>query len=274
MAKERDSAQSGLALFAAELKAVRAKAGLSRDDLAARINYSPSLMSMIEGLRRAPTLDVAQRLDTALDTAGTFARLQQNARTTPLPSWFRPYAEIEATATQLRSWQPMVIDGLLQTSDYARALLSTRPNTSAEELDALVAARMERQAVLARDKPPMIWVVMDEAALQREIGGAKVMREQLWHLADLAQRPSVTVEVVPLSAGAHGGLTASFAIAEADDGTRVGYLDTASEGYIIESRSAVSDLMLTFDTLRSEAITRRGSCDLILKWAGGHDGPE
>jgi len=82
------------------------------------------------------------------------------------------------------------------------------------------------------------------------------------------------VEVVPLSAGAHSGLTAPFAIAEADDVARVGYLDTASEGYIIESRSAVADLVFTFDTLRSEALTRRGSRDLILKWAGGYDGSQ
>jgi uncharacterized protein DUF5753 len=99
------------------------------------------------------------------------------------------------------------------------------------------------------------------------------MRSQLQHLPEMSQRPNITVEVVPLTAGAHSGLTAPFAIAEADDGARVGYLDTASEGYIIESRAVVSDLMFTFDTLRSEALTRRASRDLIMKWAGGY-GPE
>jgi hypothetical protein len=165
----------------------------------------------------------------------------------------------------------MVIDGLLQTSDYARALLSTRPNSAAEELEALVTARIERQAVLARAKPPMIWVVMDEAVLQRQVGGTKVMREQLWHLADLSERPNIILEIVPLSAGAHTGLLGAFAIAQSDDVARVGYLDTASDGYVVDGRSAVADLMLVFDTLRSEALTRTGSRDLIVKRAGGYD---
>jgi transcriptional regulator with XRE-family HTH domain len=197
MVKERDGAQSGLMLFAAELKAVRAKAGLSRDELAARISYSPSLVSMIEGLRRAPTLDVAQRLDTALDTPGTFARLQQNARMAPLPSWFQLYAEIEATATQLRSWQPSFIDGLLQTEDYARVVLSGRPNTAGAQVDDLVGARMERQAILSREKPPLVWAVVDEAALHRQVSDGKVMRDQLMHLAEMSEHPNINVEVVP-----------------------------------------------------------------------------
>jgi transcriptional regulator with XRE-family HTH domain len=272
--RSREEGESGLALFAAELAAARTAAGLSQAELAGRIHYSESLVAMVEGRRRAPRPDFAQRCDEAFGLPGTFARLQQHARTAPLPAWFRPYAEIEATATQLRSWQPMVVDGLLQTSDYARALLSTRPNSAAEEIEALVAARMERQAVLARDKPPMIWVMMDEVVLQREVGGTKVMREQLLHLAEMSERPNIVLEIVPLSAGAHTGLLGAFAIAEFDDVTRAGYLDTASEGYVVDSRAAVADLMLVFDTLRSEALTRTGSRDLIGKWAGGHGRPE
>ncbi|HMH91402.1 MAG TPA: Scr1 family TA system antitoxin-like transcriptional regulator, partial [Streptosporangiaceae bacterium] len=115
---------AGLALFAAELSARRAELGLSQAELAQRLSYSESLVAMVENRRRAPTLEFAQRCDTVFGFPGTFARLQQNARKTPLPGWFRPYAEIEATATQLRSWQPAFVDGLLQTEDYARAVLS------------------------------------------------------------------------------------------------------------------------------------------------------
>jgi transcriptional regulator with XRE-family HTH domain len=271
MVKMREADRSGLALFADEMRAARAKAALSQEDLAAKLNYSPSLVAMVEGNRRAPTQQFAQQCDQVFDMPGTFTRLRQHARATPLPSWFRAYAEIEAAATQLRSWHPMVIDGLLQTEGYARSLLSMRPNTSAEELDSLVTGRMERQAVLARDIPPKVWVVMDEAALQREVGGPKVMREQLWYFAEASERPNITIEVVPLATGAHAGLSASFAIAEADDAGRVGYLDTAGDGFVVESRSVVGDLMFTFDTLRSEALTRRASRDLILKWAGDYD---
>jgi hypothetical protein len=107
---------------------------------------------------------------------GTFARLQRHARTTPLPAWFRPYTEIEAAATQLRMFEHAIIPGLLQTEDYARAILSVRPSTTADELEELVAARMDRQAVLRRPRPPLVWVVIDESALHRQVGFCSVLR--------------------------------------------------------------------------------------------------
>jgi transcriptional regulator with XRE-family HTH domain len=160
MVKGRDNANSGLGLFAAELQAARSRAGLSRDELAGRINYSSSLIGMIESLRRVPRLDFAQRCDDVFGTVGTFARLQQHARMTPLPSWFRPYAEIEAVARQIRSWEPSVVPGLLQTEQYARGMLATLPNTTEGAVEELVTARMERQAILDRPEPPLLWVVL------------------------------------------------------------------------------------------------------------------
>jgi transcriptional regulator with XRE-family HTH domain len=267
MARGRDSDNSGLALFAAELQAARAKAAVSRDELAARINYSASLIGMIESRRRAPRLDFAQRCDEALGTPGTLARLQQHARTTPLPAWFRPYAEIEATATQLRSWQPSFVDGLLQTEPYARNVLSGRPNTTEDEVDQLVAARMERQLILDRANPPLLWAVIDEGALHRQANDVKVMHEQLLHLAEMSERPNINVEVVPYSAGAHYALLGAFAIADVDDTSRLAYLETVTEGYILESPSAVAEVMLIFDTVRAETLSRTGSRDLIRKRA-------
>jgi len=264
---------SGLALFAAELQAAREKAGLSQDALAARINYSASSVAMIESRRRAPAPDFAARCDDVLGTPGTFARLQHNAQT-PLPVWFRPYAEIEATATRLCLFEHAVVPGLLQTEDYARAVLATLPNTTEAEVDDLVAARMERQAILDRAGPPLLWVVLDEAVLHRQVGSAKTMHGQLMHLADMSERPNISIQIVPYSAGAHYALLGAFAIADVDETARVGYLETASEGYIDESRSVISRLMLTFDTLRSEALTCTASRDLILKRAGEYDQPD
>lgn len=266
MAKGRDS-NSGLALFAAELQAARSKAGLSRDELASQINYSASLIGMIESLRRVPRLDFAQRCDEIFGTVGTFARLQQHARTTPLPAWFRPYAEIEATATQLRMFEHSLVPGLLQTEEYARSILAVQPNTSEDELDEMVAARMERQVVLNRARPPLLWVVLDEAALHRRIGGPKVIREQLLKLAEMSMRPNITVEVLPASAAAHCGLLGAFAVADVDETSRVAYLETITEGYIVESPSVIAEVMLTFDTLRSETLSHSASRDLILKRA-------
>ena len=210
-----------------------------------------------------PTLQFATRCDDVLGTPGTFARLQQFARKEALPSWFQPYAEIEANATQLRSWQPEFVDGLLQTEDYARAVLSARPNTSHDDIEQLVTARMARQVILDRPEPPLLWAVIDEGALHRCIGSEKIMRDQFFHLAEMTLRPNITVEVVPYSAGGHYALLGAFAIVESGDDARVGYLETVNEGYIVETPSTVAAMMLTFDTVRSETLSRGASLDFI-----------
>ena len=156
--------------------------------------------------------------------------------------------------------------GLAQTATYARAVLATRPNTTEEQVEEFVTARLERQVILDRDQPPLLWLVVDEAVLHRDVGGTKVMHDQCVHLAELSERPNVTVEVIPYTAGAHSGLLGAFAIAEFADTPAVAYLESAG-GQIAEDRSVVAGVVLTFDTLRSEALPRGTSRDLIMKAA-------
>jgi len=260
---------SGLALFAAELQAARARAGLSQAELAERVSYSASAIAMVEQMRRTPQPDLARRLDDALSAPGTFTRLQRHAGSGPLPAWFRPYAEIEAAASQLRSWQPMVVDGLLQTEGYARALLGAQPNTTEDELEERVTARMARQDILARPDPPVLWVLLDEAVLIRQVGGAKIMLDQLLHLEKMSRQPNITVGIVPLSAGAHSGLLGAFAIAESET-ARIGFMETPQEGLVVEHPPAVGRMLHTFDNLHAEALPRAASRELMMKRAD-HD---
>jgi uncharacterized protein DUF5753 len=99
----------------------------------------------------------------------------------------------------------MVVDGLLQNGENALAVLATKPNTTTDVVDEMVAARMDRQLILGQDKPPILWIVADEAVLHRLVGSPRVMHEQLMHVAGLAERPNVNVEIVPASACAHLG---------------------------------------------------------------------
>jgi len=264
---KREDDTSGLALFAADLLAFRSAAGLSQDELGGRVHYSGSLIAMIEGRQRAPSLDIAQRLDEVFSVPGSFARLQQHARTTPLPSWFRPFAEVEATAAELRSWEPMLVPGLLQTEDYARAILGAQPNTTEDELEERVTARMARQVILDRPEPPVLLVLMDEAVLIRRVGSAKIMHDQLRYLAEMSRRRNITVGIVPLETGVHAGLLGAFAVAESPDGARVAFMETPSEGLIAEHMPTVAHIMHTFDNLHSEALPRAASRDLLTKRA-------
>src|SRR5690348_5192759 len=233
MPPARDNDHSALALFAAELQAARARAGMSRDELAARINYSPSLVGMVESMRRVPRLDFAQRCDEALATTGTFARLHEHLRTAPFPSWFRPFAQHEAEATALRTFELVLVPGLLQTGEYARALLSTKVGASDEEAEQLVSARMERQAILDRDDPPLLWVVLDEGVLRRAIGNSKLMRAQVERLVEMAGRPNVVIQVIPGEVGAHEGVNGSFVIADFAGAPSIVYLETALTGLVV-----------------------------------------
>jgi transcriptional regulator with XRE-family HTH domain len=268
MAPRRDAARAGLALFAEELRAQRELAGLSREDLAEKLSYSASLVAMIETGHRAPSRDFAARCDEAFGTPGSFARLEKRLRDVPFSSGFRPFQPYESEAVALRMFEHVLIPGLLQTEDYARAVLSTHPNTSADVVEERVAARMARQEVLTREDPPppVLWVLLDENVLLREVGTAAVMRDQLAHLARVARRPNVTVQVIPC-VGAHPGLLGAFVIAELTGMPGIVYLETAHDGQTVEDADVSTQMAMRFDALRTEALTGRASLSLIEKVA-------
>jgi hypothetical protein len=124
---------------------------------------------------------------------------------------------------------------------------------------------MERQRILARQDPPMLWAIMDEGALHRPVGGRQSMRSQLAHLLDVAQKPRIKVLVVPASTGAHVGVGGPFVIAEFRDAPEVAYLDTAAGGQIADHPDIVKACARAFDTLRAEALPPRASLDLIAE---------
>jgi transcriptional regulator with XRE-family HTH domain len=264
---QRPDPPPALVAFAEELRAHRAQTGMSRDELAAKVSYSPSMIAMIETGRRSPSKRLGELLDVVFSLPGTFSRMEKRLRDVPFPASFRPFVSHEAVAKALRSYENALIPGLFQTEAYARAVLVTRPNTSDDEVEELVAARIQRQDVLGREEPPLIWSLVDEAALHREVGTAAIMHDQLVQLADLSRRPNITIQVVPYSAGSHSGLLGAFVIAELEDAPSIVYLETAAEGETVEDPSVITRLALIFDTLRSKALPDVASRALIMKVA-------
>jgi transcriptional regulator with XRE-family HTH domain len=254
-------------LFAEELQAARERAGLTAAELGAQVNYSASQISMIETRRRIATPDMAQRLDQALGTPGTFERMQLRLKASPFPSWFRPWVEIEAAASQLRSSQSLVVDGLLQTPDYARALLSARVGTGPAGIEEQLAARMSRQAILDRDDPPLLWIVMDDSVLRRPVGNRHIMLSQCEHLIEMSARPNIIMQVIPASTGAHDGLNGSFIVADFADAPSIAYLETAMTGMIVEQSDQVADLNVIYTGLNTEALPRAATIELIREVA-------
>jgi transcriptional regulator with XRE-family HTH domain len=258
-------------VFGAGLRYYRTRAGLSQKDLASRANVSHDVISKIEAGERPPAEDFPPRLDVVpdLDTRGALTRLWDHLKKGQkqrLHGWFQEWADIEAQATVLRSYEPLVVPGLLQTEDYARAILSARPDGNVDDLDEQVAARLARQAVLDRPDAPQLWCVLDEGVLHRAIGGSKVMRSQLYRLAEVAEHPKTTIQVIR-AVGAHAGLLAHFVIADLDARPLVVYLETAAEGHVTDSPAVAAHVALSFDRLRPEAESWAASRDLIRKVA-------
>jgi transcriptional regulator with XRE-family HTH domain len=269
--RELDSGAGPLNFFGAELRRARAAAGLSQEQLGQRVGYSGAQVGKVETGDRAPSVDFAQRCDQALpDAGGLFGRVYELARRWDggYPSWFTGWLEAERRAASLCWWEPLLIPGLLQTADYARALfVAWRSADSDDEIDQLVAGRMERQSIFERSKPPGLWVIVDEGVLHRCIGSRKIMYDQVAHLADMSDRPKITIQVVPAEVGAHVGLLGAFAIASTDGAPGTVYMESPDQGQTTEIPSVVSKVSETFDTLRAEALPRGASQDLIRRVA-------
>jgi len=273
LSRDLDPGASVLAFFGAELRRCRLAADQSQEQLGQQVSYSAALVGLIENAKRVPSLSFAERCDDALATGGALARLWPLVSRETLPGWFRPWIEIEREATSLRSFEPLIIPGLLQTPEYARTLFAAQRAGTEDGLEQLVATRMDRQLILSRENPPQLWFLLDEGALHRRVGGAKIMHDQLAHLAEIAHRPKVAVQVVPFAAGAHPGLLGAFVIASFDGAGDIVYLETAASGQVAETPSVIAEITLTYDTLRSEALPRTASRELIMKVAD-QNGPD
>lgn len=241
--------------YGAVLRRARQEAGLSQAALGALIPCSESLVGLIErGLRR-PTRRFTGAAENALGLSGDLLRLLPGAKVVSTPKWFREWPRVEESAHTIRTWEPLVVPGLLQTPRYARAILAAEPGVTEEWIEEALAARLRRQAVLDRNEPPMYWVLLDECALRRPIGDTEIMREQLAHLVTMmgAERPCVSIQIVPLNVGATAGLLGGFAIAQGDGMPDHVYIETAVQGSVSDREETVRRVSLRYDAIHKWA---------------------
>ncbi|GII82605.1 transcriptional regulator [Sphaerisporangium siamense] len=261
--KETGSTESPRAFFAAELRRYREAARLSQRALASRIGFSESLVAMVETLRRPPTDDFAKACDRALALDGVMSRLYVAMAWDKAVEHLRPWLEEEEDAESLRSWEPTLIPGLLQTEAYARAMFSTAPAITPEEVEDRLVNRMRRQSILHKYKPPMVTFLMDEAVIRRRVGSADIMHEQMKLLLEMAERPNVTIQIVPYDTGEHCGLAGGFIIAERNGAAYAAYTDAQPNGRTIQHRQIIAELSARYDTIRAEVLPFRQSLRLI-----------
>ncbi|OKJ86256.1 XRE family transcriptional regulator [Streptomyces sp. CB01883] len=260
--RELDPSASPLDYYGYELRRARESAGLTLAQLGAVVFCTGSLIGQIETAARVPQRDFSERLAAALGTGGLFSRLVGLVLRSQLPSWFQPYAELEARAMYISTFQAQLVDGLLQTEAYARTVLGLRDRA---DLDSRVAARLERQRILGRDEPPATWAVLSEAVLHQEIGDRQVMREQLAHLLTMQHRAWVTVQVLPFSVGAHAGLMGSFALLRFEKDPDIVYSEDFVQGHMTANPQAVKEGSVRYDQLQAAALSAEESAALITR---------
>ncbi|MFJ2701614.1 helix-turn-helix transcriptional regulator [Streptomyces sp. NPDC087428] len=257
-----DPSASPLDYYGWELRRQREAHGLKQHQLGEIIFCTGSLIGQIETTKKIPTRDFSERVDAALGTGGVFSRLMGLVLRSQLPTWFQPYADMEARAAYISTYQAQLVYGLLQTEDYARAVLATG---MPDGLDGHVAARMERQRILEQERPPLAWAVLDEAVLHRPIGGHEVMRAQLARLLEFVTNRWMRIQVLPFSAGEHSSLAGSFNLLRFDDDPDIVYTEDLISGHMTASPDTVREGSLRYAHLQDAALSVEESAALIAR---------
>jgi transcriptional regulator with XRE-family HTH domain len=278
MPGDRQTPTVRLRRLAAELRSLRASSGLTRDEIVERAGINVATLYRIEHARVRPQ---TRTLRTLLDLyrveepqQDELIALLRDARQrgwlhayqSVLPEQYTTYIGFEGEARSVWNYESLFVPGLLQTEDYARAVIRGGfPSASRDEVERRVQVRMERQDVLRGDNPLELWGIVDEAALRRQVGGRKVMHGQLGCLLEAAELPQVTLQVIPFGAGAHVGMPGSFVFMQFSDATisDVVYIDSMAGELFLEAESDVRRYRLVFEHLRAVAESPGASRSLI-----------
>jgi transcriptional regulator with XRE-family HTH domain len=249
------------AYFAYELRRHREERGLGQEQLGQALYTPRANISHYERLIRRPGLPFAEQLDEHFGTGRHFQTLWHHARRQHRPDWLRDYLDLEVHAIEIKNFQTYFIPGLLQTECYAEALITAE---QVDDVEKLVATRLARQTILTRESPPppILWVLLDEAAITRPFGGAAVMGEQLTHLLKATEQPHITIQIVPASAGAYWGLNGGFNIVTQEDG-EVAYVEAQLGGRLVEDGTELRSLRLRYDRIRARALPVDSSRQMI-----------
>jgi hypothetical protein len=252
---------------------------LKPTEVAAQLQWDRSKVSRIETTKvRAKPGDVAELLDLYGVTSPDRDALLQLAAVASQRGWWTAfndvftgsYVEFEHDASLIREWQPQVIPGLLQTENYARAVITAgRPDADSDEIERRVQARMARRTLLGREGAPHLHVVLDEAVLRRQVGGSNVMRRQLSYLWEAGQRPNVTVQILPFSLGAHAAVDGSFIVLSFDDelDPEIPFSEGPFGDVYPEGAAELERINLVWDRIASAALSPEESAVMITALA-------
>jgi transcriptional regulator with XRE-family HTH domain len=267
--------------LARSLREAREQADIRVTAAAARLGWSQPKLSKIEGARTKPSeRDVADLLDLYGVTTPDRDAILALAREADKRGWWTdyidvlhgPYVALEDASEQILGWAPQVIPGLLQTPEYAYEIMRAGHPNEPDDVERRVRARIQRQLLLSRGHAPArLHVILDESILEKPVGGAEIMRDQLYKVAGEAHRPNVTVQVLPKTTGTHAGLEGAFIVLQFGEPADpdVAYVEGVHGVVYLESPQAVAECNVRFEALHKQALDHDESVSLIKEAAKG-----
>lgn len=261
--------ESGRATLGRTLRFLREKAGKSLGQLAQETSYDKSYLYRLEKGERLSKRAVMEDLDAYHGSGDLLVRLWREARKEVVKDEYKGFMELESTARVMWMFQ-LRVPGLLQTEDYARAVLSGLSGAqttagNAEEVEEQIALRMGRQELLYREPAPSVRVILDEGALRRPVPDTKVWTDQLSHLVDAAELPSVALQVLPYAAGVHDLMDSHLWLLWQRVGDPVAYVEGNGFGELIDDPDKVLSFRLSYDLVRDAALTPAESTAFIKR---------
>lgn len=254
-----DPMSSMWAWIAYDLRFHRQKHGMTGTEAGRILNCVRSTVSRLESGELKLDESQAQALDRHWETGGHFLRLVTYAKLGHDPDWLKQYEDYEASASLIKTYDGQLIPSLLQTPEYARALLVAGRNP---DVEGALERRMARQAILQRSDPPDLWVLLAETVFAVDVGGPEVMRKQLELLVEASKRPNVILRVVPNSAGANEGLDGPFKIIRVRE-KDVAFVSAPGGGRLILGLSEAQSFGVGYDRIGADALSRESSRSLI-----------
>ncbi|MDH6700550.1 helix-turn-helix transcriptional regulator [Streptomyces sp. MAA16] len=252
-----------------QLRLRREAVGMRAPDFGVAAGYGEDMVYKLEGGKRIPRPEFLDRADEVLEAGGLLAAMKEDVAKVRYPKKVRDLAQMEAKAVELQLYDPLNIHGLLQTPEYARALLlMRRPAYNEDEVERFIAARVARKAVFERELAPELSFVLEEWTLRRPLGGKARLRGQLEHLARIGQLRNVELQVMPMEREEHAGLAGGIEVLKFEDGSAVGRSPAVAGGRPVSELKQLRILELRYGIIRAQALTPRESNAFIEQLLG------
>ncbi|MCF6525012.1 helix-turn-helix transcriptional regulator [Streptomyces sp. JJ36] len=266
----RPERSESLQTFGEVVKAFRKRARLTQEELAPLVQYSPETVGSIEQGRRFPPADFVERAEEVLDAFGALRGAARHLSRRPgLAHWFRQWAQLEAEARTLYTYECRLIPGLLQTDAYARTLFTNQlPPLGDEQIEAQMAVRLDRRRLLYEHPNTAYGFIVEEHLFRRGMGGEEVTRELIDQVLEVVQRRNIEFQIMPLVRESHAGLDGPMQLVETPDHQWLAYCEGQESGQLITDRKVVSMLKMRYARMRSQALSLEDSVSLLRQMRG------